>query len=187
MTGNSLWWRALVFVAFSWIEKESVGEVWPRWQGEPLSCRPTRVPSEKVFSQAGVIVRPHYSCLESGSIEKPIFLKVNLPLLGCWGSAKFLLRKREWYHLLTVLGMLCFTLLPPDPASFTHPTAAPGLCSLNCAVTHSVGIVPTHHRLSAAPICLPVLPSAFAHSQCNLPSASSMLLAFPVGIPTVQN
>ncbi|XP_053154471.1 zinc finger BED domain-containing protein 4-like [Hemicordylus capensis] len=47
-----------------------------------LSCPPTSVPSERVFSMVGDIVAPHRSCLDAGLVEQLVFLKVNLPELG---------------------------------------------------------------------------------------------------------
>uniref|UniRef100_A0A7M4F2J3 BED-type domain-containing protein n=1 Tax=Crocodylus porosus TaxID=8502 RepID=A0A7M4F2J3_CROPO len=49
---------------------------------EHLSCPPTSVPSERVFSIAEDVVTPHHPCLDPGLVEQLVFLKVNLPLLG---------------------------------------------------------------------------------------------------------
>uniref|UniRef100_A0A7M4ESI4 HAT C-terminal dimerisation domain-containing protein n=1 Tax=Crocodylus porosus TaxID=8502 RepID=A0A7M4ESI4_CROPO len=48
---------------------------------EHLSCPPTSVPSERVFSIAGDVT-PHHTSLDPGLVEQLVFLKVNLPLLG---------------------------------------------------------------------------------------------------------
>ncbi|XP_053145086.1 zinc finger BED domain-containing protein 4-like [Hemicordylus capensis] len=47
-----------------------------------LSCPPTSVQSERVFSRAGDVVTPSRSRLDPGLVEQLVFLKVNLPLLG---------------------------------------------------------------------------------------------------------
>ena len=63
-----------------WAIKE---KVWPdlsllaQWN---LSCPPTSVASERVFSVAGDIVSPHRSRLLPWKVEQLTFLKVNYPL-----------------------------------------------------------------------------------------------------------
>lgn len=52
----------------------------------------------------------------------------------------------------------------------------PCVYSLHCAVPHDVGTVSINHRLSAAPTCLPVLPGYLFTLQCDLSSASPVLL-----------
>uniref|UniRef100_A0A7M4F8Z7 HAT C-terminal dimerisation domain-containing protein n=1 Tax=Crocodylus porosus TaxID=8502 RepID=A0A7M4F8Z7_CROPO len=47
-----------------------------------LSCPPTSILSERVFSITGDVVIPHCTCLDPGLVEQLVFLKVNLPLLG---------------------------------------------------------------------------------------------------------
>uniref|UniRef100_A0A803TXD9 HAT C-terminal dimerisation domain-containing protein n=1 Tax=Anolis carolinensis TaxID=28377 RepID=A0A803TXD9_ANOCA len=44
-----------------------------------LSCPPTSVQSERVFSLAGDVVTPHRSLLDPQTVEKLVFLKANLP------------------------------------------------------------------------------------------------------------
>lgn len=61
-------------------------------------------------------------------------------------------------------GMPCLSLLPSLSASSLLPTHIPRSCWLNCVVLYVVGTIPTRHRISAALICLPVLPRAFAPS-----------------------
>uniref|UniRef100_A0A803TBZ6 BED-type domain-containing protein n=1 Tax=Anolis carolinensis TaxID=28377 RepID=A0A803TBZ6_ANOCA len=47
-----------------------------------LSCPPTSVQSERVFSLAGDVVTPHRSLLDPQTVEKLVFLKANLPVLN---------------------------------------------------------------------------------------------------------
>ncbi|XP_053158012.1 zinc finger BED domain-containing protein 4-like [Hemicordylus capensis] len=47
-----------------------------------LSCPPSTVQSERVFSMAEDVVTPHRSRLEADLVERLVFLKANLPLLG---------------------------------------------------------------------------------------------------------
>ncbi|XP_062838596.1 zinc finger BED domain-containing protein 4-like [Anolis carolinensis] len=47
-----------------------------------LSCPPTSVQSERVFSLAGDVVTPHRSLLDPQKVEKLVFLKANLPVLN---------------------------------------------------------------------------------------------------------
>uniref|UniRef100_G1KVQ6 BED-type domain-containing protein n=1 Tax=Anolis carolinensis TaxID=28377 RepID=G1KVQ6_ANOCA len=47
-----------------------------------LSCPPTSVQSERVFSLAGDVVTPHRSFLDPQTVEKLVFLKANLPVLN---------------------------------------------------------------------------------------------------------
>uniref|UniRef100_A0A803SNT0 BED-type domain-containing protein n=1 Tax=Anolis carolinensis TaxID=28377 RepID=A0A803SNT0_ANOCA len=47
-----------------------------------LSCPPTSVQSERVFSIAGDVVTPHRSLLDPQTVEKLVFLKANLPVLN---------------------------------------------------------------------------------------------------------
>ncbi|XP_053146662.1 zinc finger BED domain-containing protein 4-like [Hemicordylus capensis] len=46
-----------------------------------LSCPPTRVSSERLFSMAGDVVSPLRSRLDAELVEQLVFLKANLPLL----------------------------------------------------------------------------------------------------------
>ncbi|XP_053158029.1 zinc finger BED domain-containing protein 4-like isoform X2 [Hemicordylus capensis] len=47
-----------------------------------LSCPPSTVQSERVFSMAGDVVTPLRSRLKADLVERLVFLKANLPLLG---------------------------------------------------------------------------------------------------------
>uniref|UniRef100_A0A803TK93 BED-type domain-containing protein n=1 Tax=Anolis carolinensis TaxID=28377 RepID=A0A803TK93_ANOCA len=47
-----------------------------------LSCPPTSVQSERVFSLAGDVVTPHRSLLDPQTVEKLVFLEANLPVLN---------------------------------------------------------------------------------------------------------
>uniref|UniRef100_A0A803T9E6 BED-type domain-containing protein n=1 Tax=Anolis carolinensis TaxID=28377 RepID=A0A803T9E6_ANOCA len=47
-----------------------------------LSCPPTSVQSERVFSLAGDVVTPHRSLLDPQTVEKLVFLKANLLVLN---------------------------------------------------------------------------------------------------------
>uniref|UniRef100_A0A803THY3 BED-type domain-containing protein n=1 Tax=Anolis carolinensis TaxID=28377 RepID=A0A803THY3_ANOCA len=47
-----------------------------------LSCPPTSVQSERVFSLAGDVVTPHRSLVDPQTVEKLVFLKANLPMLN---------------------------------------------------------------------------------------------------------
>lgn len=60
-----------------WASKEAV---WPDLSAVAqhlLSCPPTSVPSERVFSHAGNIVTPHRSCTRPSKVNELVFLKVN--------------------------------------------------------------------------------------------------------------
>ena len=68
-----------------WARKESV---WPDLSLEAqrlLSCPPTSVESERVFSHAGDIVGPHRTRLLPWRVEQLTFLKVNSRLFDFSG------------------------------------------------------------------------------------------------------
>jgi len=69
-SGNSLdWWREnkLKFPVLSQLAKRF------------LSAPATSVPSEQLFSGAGIICTPKRNRLEGETVEKLLFLKYNLP------------------------------------------------------------------------------------------------------------
>ncbi|XP_067319351.1 zinc finger BED domain-containing protein 4-like [Anolis sagrei] len=60
-------------------------DVWPDLANVAckfLSCPPASVQSERVFSLAGDVVTHHKSMLDPLAVEKLVFLKANLPVLG---------------------------------------------------------------------------------------------------------
>lgn len=65
-----------------WVQKGQVWQDLARVAQELLSCPPTCVPSERMFSVMGDIPSPHRSNLPPELVEQLVFLKVNLPLLG---------------------------------------------------------------------------------------------------------
>uniref|UniRef100_A0A803TJW7 HAT C-terminal dimerisation domain-containing protein n=1 Tax=Anolis carolinensis TaxID=28377 RepID=A0A803TJW7_ANOCA len=65
-----------------WSSRE---HVWPHLANVArkfLSCPPTSVQSERVFSMASDVVTPHRSLLDPLSVEKLVFLKANFPVLN---------------------------------------------------------------------------------------------------------
>lgn len=47
-----------------------------------LSCPPSSVPSEQLFSGAGIVYDDFHTSLLAEKAEKLLFIKYNLPLLG---------------------------------------------------------------------------------------------------------
>lgn len=65
-----------------WDDKRSVWPAFSQVAQELLSCPPTTVQSERVFSITGNIMCPQRSQLAPQLLEQMTFLKVNLPKLG---------------------------------------------------------------------------------------------------------
>ena len=114
--------------------------------------------------EAGDIVSPHCSYLESGFVENPIFSKVNLLLLS-FPEVPFKLERMAVLYF----WMPCFSLLPLLlPLSFFQLLIQDCGHSFNFSEPHAIETVP----LPPQAICCSSLPASTTQGIYRLPSAT---------------